>query len=272
MYLFQKNNEPEPIHDEEECSKVRSKCSKCQTVFNKDSKATLCGEGVGYVCQSCYIPPYDGVDSGARSNAPSSNSYTDQAELTRLEQKLGVSGTPNYSPASEENKRELEDQINTFLKSQKEYSYKYGELPASLRDDNDIERERDKSSNYRAELLTRKLLKNKMTRNELPNSRILTQLLQRFTQQELADIYGVNKKTIYRKLKPSNKPKQKRGRKSKIVGRVRDLLLYLTAYRSKDNTLIQQEMADRVKKEEKVIISQQTVSRFLIKNKQNYAR
>ncbi|KLL03347.1 MAG: transposase [Mycoplasmataceae bacterium RV_VA103A] len=111
-----------------------------------------------------------------------------------------------------------------------------------------------------------------MTRNELPNSRILTQLLQRFTQQELADIYEVNKKTIYRKLKPSNKPKQKRGRKSKIVGRVRDLLLYLTAYRSKDNTLIQQEMADRVKKEEKVIISQQTVSRFLIKKKRTHKK
>ncbi|CAG8734098.1 2860_t:CDS:1, partial [Racocetra persica] len=84
-----------------------------------------------------------------------------------------------------------------------------------------------------------------MTRNELPNSRILTQLLQRFTQQELADIYGVNKKTIYRKLKPSNKPKKKRGRKRKIVGRVRDLLLRLTAYRSEDNTLTQQEMVDR---------------------------
>ncbi|KLL03348.1 MAG: hypothetical protein MRERV_43c011 [Mycoplasmataceae bacterium RV_VA103A] len=104
------------------------------------------------------------------------NGYTltpeDQAELARLEQKLGVAGTPNYSPASEENKKELENQINTLLKGQKawkqlpenhpsfseydrqlieerlnklkkEYSYKYGELPASLRDDNYIERERE---------------------------------------------------------------------------------------------------------------------------------
>ncbi|CAG8803080.1 28973_t:CDS:2, partial [Racocetra persica] len=46
-------------------------------------------------------------------------SFVDQAELTRLEQKLGVAGTPNYSPASEDNKKELEDQINTLLKGQK---------------------------------------------------------------------------------------------------------------------------------------------------------
>jgi transposase len=111
-----------------------------------------------------------------------------------------------------------------------------------------------------------------MQKSKLPNPQILTQLLQRFTQQKLANIYGVNKKTIYRKLNPSNKPKQKRGRKRKIVGKVKDLLLSFTAYRSKDNTLTQQEMANRVKEEEKVIISQQTISRFLTRKKRTYKK
>jgi len=104
------------------------------------------------------------------------------------------------------------------------------------------------------------------SRNKLPCSHILTKLLEKFTQQELADIYGYNEKTIRRKLKPSDKLlKRKRGRKRKIVGRIRELLLDFTAYRSKDNTLVQQEMADCIREEEKIIISQQTVSRFLIK-------
>jgi hypothetical protein len=50
------------------------------------------------------------------------------------------------------------------------------------------------------------------------------------------------------------------------------LLLSFTAYRSKDNTLTQQEMADRVQEEEKVIISQQTVSRFLSKRKRTHKK
>ena len=109
---------------------------------------------------------------------------------------------------------------------------------------------------------------------KLPCSHILTKLLERFTQQELADIYGYNEKTIRRKLKASDKPKLKRRRgcKRKIVGEVRSLLLSFTAYRSKDNTLTQQEMADRVQEEEKIIISQQTVSRFLIKWKRTHKK
>jgi len=110
------------------------------------------------------------------------------------------------------------------------------------------------------------------SKNKLPCPHILTKLLQRFTQQELADIYGVNEKTIRRKLKPSDKLKQKRGRKRKIRGKVRELLLAFTAYRSKDNILTQQEMVDRIQEEEKVIISQQTVSRFLIKWKRTYKK
>jgi hypothetical protein len=76
----------------------------------------------------------------------------------------------------------------------------------------------------------------------------------------------VGERTIRRKANPPKKEKekqkvkQKTGPKEKIVGRVQELLLEFTAYRSKDNTLTQQEMADRVREEEKVIISQQTVS------------
>jgi len=104
-------------------------------------------------------------------------------------------------------------------------------------------------------------------RSKLPCSHVLKKLLQRFTQQEIADIYGYNEKTVRRKLKLSDKPKlkRKRGCKRKIVGEVRRLLISFTAYRSKDNTLTQQEMADRIQEEKKIIISQQTVSRFLIK-------
>jgi transposase len=110
-------------------------------------------------------------------------------------------------------------------------------------------------------------------RGKLPCSHILTKLLERFTQQELADIYGYNEKSVRRKLKPSDKLlKWKRGRKRKIVGKVRELLLDFTAYRSKDNTLTQQEMADHVQEKEKVIISQQTVSRFLTKYKQTHKK
>jgi len=41
-------------------------------------------------------------------------------------------------------------------------------------------------------------------RSKLPCPHILTQLLQRFTQQELVDIYGVNERTVRRNLKNSH--------------------------------------------------------------------
>jgi transposase len=111
-------------------------------------------------------------------------------------------------------------------------------------------------------------------RSKLPCFHILKKLLQRFTQQELANIYGYNEKTIRRKLKSSDKLKlkYKRGRKGKIVGRIRELLLDFTAYRSKDNTLTQQEMANCVYDKEKIMVSQQTVSRFLAKRKRNHKK
>jgi transposase len=53
-------------------------------------------------------------------------------------------------------------------------------------------------------------------KSELPCPHILKKFLQRYTQQELADTYEVNEKTLRRHLKPSDKPKQRRGRKRKF--------------------------------------------------------
>src|SRR5688572_19458863 len=61
-------------------------------------------------------------------------------------------------------------------------------------------------------------------KSKLPCPHILTQLLQKFTLRELADIYGVNEKTIRRNLRPSDKPKLKRGRKRKVKGNKLNLL------------------------------------------------
>src|SRR5277367_7058613 len=98
-----------------------------------------------------------------------------------------------------------------------------------------------------------------MPKTKLPSPQILTKLLQRYTQQELADIYGVNEKTIRRHLKPLDKPKQKRGCKKKIIGGTLTFLLSLTSYRSEYNTLTQIEMATLLHKERGILVSQQTV-------------
>ena|SRR5215216_462086 len=92
----------------------------------------------------------------------------------------------------------------------------------------------------------------------------LKKLLQRFTQKELADIFKVSERTIRRHLKPSNKPKQKRGCKKKIIGRTLTFLLSFTSYRSEHNTLTQQEMAALIQQERNILVSQQTISRTLI--------
>lgn len=113
-------------------------------------------------------------------------------------------------------------------------------------------------------LRNKKLPKNKM-KSKLPNPQILLKLLQRFTQQELANIYGCNEKTIRRHLRPSNKEKQKRGVKEKITGDNLAFLLSFTSYHSNYNTLTQQEMATRLCQERNILVSQQTISRILIK-------
>ncbi|CAG8650383.1 5688_t:CDS:1, partial [Paraglomus brasilianum] len=100
----------------------------------------------------------------------------------------------------------------------------------------------------------------------LPTPQVLKELNKEVKWEKIAQAYGVSERTIYRHVKVSKK-KLKRGRKRKIGGKVRDLLLDFTAYRSEDNTLTQQEMADLIQKKEKVIISQQTISRFLKKRK-----
>ena len=86
----------------------------------------------------------------------------------------------------------------------------------------------------------------------LPNPQILNRLHKesKLTWKQLAETYQVSERTIRRHAKQSAKEKQKfkqkTGPKEKVVGRVQELLLEFTAYRSKDNTLTQQEMADRV--------------------------
>jgi len=109
-------------------------------------------------------------------------------------------------------------------------------------------------------------------RGKLPCPHILTKLLQRFTQQELADIYGYNEKTVRRKLKPSNKPKQKRGRKPKVTGSALNLLVSFASYRSKNNTLYQKEMLVHIYKKKGILVSQQTISRILIREKRTYKK
>jgi transposase len=106
---------------------------------------------------------------------------------------------------------------------------------------------------------------------QLPNPQILNELHKEVKWGKIAKAYGVSERTIYRHAKTSNR-RLKRGRKRKIDGKVRDKLLDFTAYCSKDNTLTQQEMADLIQKEEKVIISQQTISRFLVRRKRNHKK
>jgi DDE superfamily endonuclease len=376
MYLFQKNDEPEPIHDETECSKVRSKCSKCQTPFTKDKPGKFyANEGIGYICQSCddiWFRDYEGLPSGARTGEGSGSSYIgeeglcpeckssnnyakgennppsafkckdekiclqlqkdklkelqektsrteeEQTEMIRLGNKLGVD--IKYPRGSESDKKELEEKINELLKGikafkqlpkdypgfseydkqqlekkltelKKKYKYKYGELPNSLRDDND-NREREKRESRIAQLRSEIQQLETLTNRTAEQERRLQELKDWLAQLENQQQSGGDPKdpnfaylwiflviaillivgTIIYFLLKDKKPKQKRGRKSKIVGRVRKLLLDFTAYRSKDNTLTQQEMANRVREEEKVIISQQTVSKFLIKKKRTYKK
>lgn len=92
----------------------------------------------------------------------------------------------------------------------------------------------------------------------------ITKFLQRFTQKELADILEVSQRTIRRKIKPSDKPKQKRGCKKKITGETLTLLLSFTSYHSEYNTLTQQEMVILLYNKKGILVSQQTISRTLI--------
>lgn len=107
--------------------------------------------------------------------------------------------------------------------------------------------------------------------SKLPETRILLKLLETTTRKKLANAYGVSERTIRRKIKPTNRVKQKAGRKPKITSEARELLLSFTDYGSEDNDLTQEEMAKRLK-EKGVFVSRQTVARFLKKNKQTWKR
>ena len=76
----------------------------------------------------------------------------------------------------------------------------------------------------------------------------------------------MSERTLRRHVKPSEKEKQKRGRKSKIVSDNLSFLLSLATYDSKDKNLTQKEMANKLK-ERGISVSRQTISRFLRRNK-----
>lgn len=108
----------------------------------------------------------------------------------------------------------------------------------------------------------------------LPTPEILNELHKKLklTWKQLADVYKVSERTIYRHAKPSEKErqkvKQKRGRKRKIFGEIRRLLLSFTAYKSEYNAKTQKEMASYICQEKGISVSQQTISRELIRENQ----
>ena len=92
---------------------------------------------------------------------------------------------------------------------------------------------------------------------------------QGFTWKKLAAFYKKSERTIYRWIKPNNHPKQKEGRKPKIVGYVLEILL---TYVSDNNTATQQEMAIYLGQQTGRMVSQQTISRVLRKNNYTYKK
>lgn len=66
-----------------------------------------------------------------------------------------------------------------------------------------------------------------MNKSNLTSQQI-NKLLEKFTQQELAEILGVSARTIRNQKKENNQPKQKRGRKSEVRGKLLfDLFFFL---------------------------------------------
>ncbi|MEG7979344.1 MAG: HTH domain-containing protein [Mollicutes bacterium UO1] len=110
------------------------------------------------------------------------------------------------------------------------------------------------------QLLSLNLILVKFMTKKLPNTQILRELLERFTQQELADRFGVNEKTIRRHLNPSDKPKQKRGRKEIFIPEVLYALAHYTAYLE---TTTQKSLARDFSRWMKRPISQPTICRAL---------
>ena len=90
-----------------------------------------------------------------------------------------------------------------------------------------------------------------------------------FTWKKLATFYKKSERTIYRWIKPNNQPKQKEGRKPKIVGYVLEILL---TYVSSNNTTTQQEMTVFLYRQTGQKVSQQTISRVLRKSNYTYKK
>jgi hypothetical protein len=76
----------------------------------------------------------------------------------------------------------------------------------------------------------------------------ISKLLERFTQQELADILEVSARTIRNRKKENTKPKKKRGRRSKIGGQLLFDLFYFLIGQGGRKSYTQQKMADYLSK------------------------
>lgn len=97
----------------------------------------------------------------------------------------------------------------------------------------------------------------------------ITQLRQKFTQKELADIFGKSEMTLWRWENPANKSFQKRGPKPKID---EDNLKLLKSYLTKNNDKTQQEIADYLSQQINQPINQQDISRALQKSGITYKK
>ena len=85
---------------------------------------------------------------------------------------------------------------------------------------------------------------------------------QGLTWKKVGLIYGKSEATIYRWIRPTPKPLQKRGRKPKFS---QEVLKLLTNYNQINNTATQQERANYISQKLGISISQQTISLLLKK-------
>ncbi|CAG8442362.1 3953_t:CDS:2 [Ambispora leptoticha] len=90
----------------------------------------------------------------------------------------------------------------------------------------------------------------------------INKLLERFTQQELAEIFEVSARTIRNQKKENNKPKKKRGREAEISGKLLFNLFYFLIGQGGRKSYTQQKMADYLSKKAEQLNHLQKVSRF----------
>ena len=82
--------------------------------------------------------------------------------------------------------------------------------------------------------------------------------------KEISDIYGKSEATIYRWLKPNNKPSQKRGRKTKAN---KEAISLLRSYVDENSTITQQDMINFLAQKVGLTIHQSNISRLLKREK-----